>query len=228
MAFESKDGEAESAEFVQTQIELLHSPMVLAPIVADRQSTAIPELSREQNPLEWLRRKIEVKPVGMPDLYTVEFACSDPKAAAYVVNAVLESYFSLQTIHRQKSTDTVLAVLNQEMIPRTLDVEHRRKEVRELALQMTGKDPFLTTLEAPSTDVKNLANLFNRLVRSELETGTLTRFKNELTSVNQLKVDTAALTTKQEELERSVNLFTIVASAFIAVSLMYWAYRLKK
>ena len=107
-------------------------------------------------------------------------------------------------------------------------MDKKRKEVRELARQTTGKDPFLTTLEAPSTDVMNLANLFNRLVRPELETRTLTRFENELTSVNQLKVDIAALKIKQEELERSVNKFAIVATALIAVSLMYWAYRLKK
>ena len=67
LAFESQDGAAESAEFVQTQIELIRSPMVLVRAMANLTFQSIQEISGLDNPTEWLKRKSRSKQLEVPN-----------------------------------------------------------------------------------------------------------------------------------------------------------------
>lgn len=155
--------------FVQTQIELLRSPMVLVPVSAVPELGALPEASGWDNLSEWLRRKIEIAAVGTSELYTVSFTCSKPKTAALVVNAILDSYFLLRTREHSQRIAKVVMILEGERDGRLQAVERLRQDVRQLAKEITGQDPFQSGAQSPSPETKTLDNLANRLIFTEVE-----------------------------------------------------------
>lgn len=142
LAFEAKAAADNSKGFVPTQIEMLRSPMVLGPVIGERTIAAIPEIAQADNPTEWLRNQIIVKPVGTSELYTVSFVCSQPKAAANVVNAIVDSYFRLRKEELDQRVQMVIDILDKERESRAAEVDALRKSVRDMAKQLTGVDPF--------------------------------------------------------------------------------------
>ena len=171
LAFEAKD--EQSKGFVFTQIELLRSPMVLGPVVADPDANSVGEISRQDSPLDWLGKKIAIKAIGNSELYTVSYSASNPKTAAHVVNSVLDSYFHLRSKEHGQRLERVIDILDTERGSRLQEVEKFRKEVRDLAKDVTGKDPFQNIAEPASKDTKSLADLASRLVLAEVEESVL-------------------------------------------------------
>lgn len=173
LAFEAKDGADQSKGFVQTQIELLRSPMVLGPVVAEREMSLLPEAVAQQDLIAWLAKKLSIKAVGSSELYTVSFSGSNPQAAAHVVNAVVDSYFNLRRAEQGQRIKRVIDVLDLEKRVRTEEVEAKRNEVRELAQQITGRDPFQTAPQTAEPETKAIADLAARLVSLEVEESVL-------------------------------------------------------
>jgi polysaccharide biosynthesis transport protein len=170
IAFETRSSDtATNQMFVQTQIELLRSPLVLGPMLSDPDIARMPEIADRSDPLEWLGNKISVKPVGASELYKVVYAAPDPKAAAKVVNAAVEAYFQLRGQEDANRSDRVVKILEQERENRAREVALLRDAVRDLAKQATGKDPFAGTVE-PVTIVNHpLAELQNHIVTAEVD-----------------------------------------------------------
>lgn len=169
LAFESQEARDHSKGFVQTQIELLRSPMVLRPVAAEPDVLSIPDLPDRTSPSEWLRRAIEIKAVGTSELHTVSFTCSQPKAAARVVNAVLDSYFRLRAAEQGQRIERVVKILDLERDSRAQEVETLRRAVRDMAKEVTGHDPYQTTPEGPTAEKQGLSDLANRLIAAEVE-----------------------------------------------------------
>ena len=72
IAFEDKSENQETGKiFVQTQIQLLRSPMVLGPVLADPRIARLPEIAAQTDPVNWLSKQINVKQVGDSELYQV-------------------------------------------------------------------------------------------------------------------------------------------------------------
>jgi len=91
IAFESDE---ESKRFVQTQIELFRSPLVIGPVVSQQEVARLPEIREMDNPIDQLSDRIRVKSVGESELYEVSFDGLNPANAAQLVNAVVDEYFT--------------------------------------------------------------------------------------------------------------------------------------
>lgn len=169
LAFEAKGAADNSKGFVPTQIEMLRSPMVLGPVIGDRTIAAIPEIAQADNPTEWLRGQVIVKPVGSSELYTVSFICSQPKAAANVVNAILDSYFLLRNEELDQRVQMVIDILDKERESRAAEVDTLRKSVRDMAKQLTGVDPFQGPPDPSTQTAKPLAELTSRMIANEVD-----------------------------------------------------------
>lgn len=173
IAFDIKS-EGQSNAFVQTQVELIRSPIVLGPVIGDPQIAGIAELDCQEDKIRWLAAQLKVKPIGQSELFTISFACSEPAAAARVVNAVVKTYFKLRDEDESQRGQRVIDVLRQEQERKANEVSRLRENVREMAKQVTGKDPFASVTEQKPAQAGPLADLQNRLIAAEVEEQVLT------------------------------------------------------
>lgn len=170
IAFESFSEDRDSSRsFVQTQIVLLHHPLVIGPMVANPEIARMPDIASETNPVKFLSRHIVVKAEGESDLYNVSFIASDPQAAAKIVNALLDEYFRLRGQEDASRTDQVIRILEQERDKRVREVTLMRELVRELAKQATGTDPYAGATESAIVLNHPLSELQSQLVSAEVE-----------------------------------------------------------
>ena len=116
--------ENSSKYFVETQINLLRHPYVLRSVLSIAEIARMPEIAAQSDPVQWLAKQITVKAVGDSELYDVAYAAPDPKAAATVVNALLDEYFRHRGQEDAGRNDQVFKILEQE----------RDKRMREVAL----------------------------------------------------------------------------------------------
>jgi polysaccharide biosynthesis transport protein len=171
IAFESYSEDRDSnRSFVQTQIVLLHHPLVIGPMVANPEIARMPEIASQSDPVKWLSRHVVVKAEGESDLYNVSYVASDPQSAAKIVNALLDEYFRLRGQEDASRTDQVIRTLEQERDKRVREVSLMRELVRELAKQATGMDPYAGAAAESAVIVNHpLSELQSHLVSAEVE-----------------------------------------------------------
>jgi capsular exopolysaccharide synthesis family protein len=170
IAFEFKLEDRESNRvYVQTQIELLRSPMILGPVIAKPEIARLPEFAQRTDPLQWLSKRVAVKQVGESELYRVTYSSDSPSAASAVVNAIVNEYFAYYKRQDDTQNDEVVGKLVQEQGRRTQELRLLRENVRELAIQSTGKDPFAGSVEPVAVSNHPLAEIQNHLVTAEVE-----------------------------------------------------------
>ena len=160
----------DSRAFVQTQVQMIKSPLVLGPVLSQPEIASLPELQEEESPIEWLQKETQVKSVGASELFTVSFAGPDPANSAKIVNAVVTSYFDLRAQEDAERTQKVIELLEDERERRAAQVERLRANVRELEKQATGTDPFAPKAEQALTTVEHpLQELKRQLTTTQME-----------------------------------------------------------
>jgi polysaccharide biosynthesis transport protein len=201
IAFESRqDTPLSTKVFSQTQIELIHSPLVLGPALP--KIARLPEIAKQPDPIIWLAGHIQVKSQGESELFRVFYQGPEPEAAAQIVNAVVDSYFKLRESEDGKRLQRVIELLDQERDRREKELTLLRGMVRDLAQEATGKDPFAANPEPSPTAKHPLANLQANLVQSEVEKAVLSaRIKamEETAFVEPVPVPESAIKNKIEE-----------------------------
>ncbi len=128
--------------YIQTQVELLRSPVVLAPVLSKPEIAKLEEFRKQVDPLKYLEKKISIKQVGKSQLYQVRYVSPSARAAADVANAVVAEYLDIQSNEEFKRSQRVIELLEEERRRRSLGVEQLRQRVLQLAKEVTGKDPF--------------------------------------------------------------------------------------
>jgi capsular exopolysaccharide synthesis family protein len=166
IAFPSQE---ESRHYVQTQIEVIHSPLVLGSVLSQANIASLPDIQAEESPIEWLAKEVRVRLVGQSELMTISVASRDPNHAAAIVSAVVKAYLALQANSDAERRQRIIELLEEEQERRARDVERLRDAVRTLTKQATGKDPFAITTETDRPANHPLADLQNRLVGVEVE-----------------------------------------------------------
>jgi uncharacterized protein involved in exopolysaccharide biosynthesis len=61
VAFQSRE---DSRRFLETQMELMRSPLVIAPIMSNAAVAQTPELQKKADPIAWLGQNVKVRAVG--------------------------------------------------------------------------------------------------------------------------------------------------------------------
>lgn len=139
IAYQNKE---RSDRFVETQIGLIKSPMVLTPVAGKPEVARMPEISKQVVPTDWLAMRVSVVPVGQSELYRVRFTGPSAQNATTIVNSIAENYFEMLTQEETARTQRVVEVLEGQKERRSQAVMQLRETVRELSKQTTGKDPF--------------------------------------------------------------------------------------
>ena len=168
VAFDLKQ---DSKAAVQTETELIRSPMVVAAALADTALTSkpVPEIQEQADPVNWLVKRLAIKRRGQSELYEVTFVSPNPNDAARVVNAVVKAYLSLRESQDRQRALKVIQVLQEEKSIREKQQELSRESLRELGMRLTGRDPFPDKSQRDAVARNPASELEARLVREEVE-----------------------------------------------------------
>ena len=171
LAFVPRDTGNDSQRYVQSQIELLRSPLVLGPVLARKDVALIQEIKAAADPVKFLQKYLSVQQVGKSELYKVSYVlCPSANGAATVANAVVAEYLEMQGRKDRQRSKLVIDVLEKERLARGVKVEQHRKRVVELAKELTGKDPFSHDMMLDvDNDSSRLVNLRERLLKVDVD-----------------------------------------------------------
>jgi succinoglycan biosynthesis transport protein ExoP len=143
----SAAGPDDPRKFVQNQLELLKSPIVLDSVAAIPAVASTPELADAGEPAQVLRRLLKIRAQGQSDFFVIEFTSVSAEKAALITREVAKSYLKVHRStlsHRYEQTVSLL-----EDLQRTQQgvVQTHRDNVQELSKALTGKDPFAAEIE---------------------------------------------------------------------------------
>jgi polysaccharide biosynthesis transport protein len=142
VAFANRDENHSSQVYVQTQLELLRSPVVLEPLLSRPEIASMRELANQPDHVKVLQDSLAIKRVGQSELYNVSYHNSVATTAASVVNSLILAYIDMHTDDELQRSQRVIDILEEERGRMSLEVERLRKRVVDLAKEVTGKDPF--------------------------------------------------------------------------------------
>src|SRR5262245_48226049 len=155
-------------KFVQNQIQLIRSPMVLDPVASDPNVASTPELVDQLDPVQYLRSNLRVSSQGGSDYYVIEFTSESPGKAALIVNKVAEEYRALQERHEKQLNHLTIAGLKRQETAKTEQVKVLRTRLEQLSKEVLGRPAF----GVEAVDERNpinpaLASLQAQLVATE-------------------------------------------------------------
>jgi len=159
-----------SRNFIANQRELMRSPLVIGPVLADENVAKDPEIIAAPDAIRHIQSRLMIGSVGGSEYYKVSYLGKDPVNAANLVTAVLNAYFNLRGKEESERTQRVIELLEQEQDRRSLEVGRLREQVRELTKDATGKDPYAVAVVNERTSVDSpVQELQTRLARKEVD-----------------------------------------------------------
>lgn len=157
-------------KFVQNLVELLRSPPVVEPVASKPAVASTPELARELDPVQALRKKIKIRPIGQSDFYVIEFTSTSPEKAALVANEMAKAFMDLQSLEDARRTERMLVLLKQRLGEQQEAVKNLRGIVEKLTKQVTGQKAFAVKGTNDALPDRNpLAELQSKLNAADIE-----------------------------------------------------------
>ena len=170
IAFTGSGPRGNDRRYVETQVELLRSPVVLGPVLGRSEIAKLEEFQQSSDKLRLLQKKLRISRIGRSEMYRVSYTSKSSQAASEVANAVVAEYLSIQTFEEYDRTQRVIGILEEERRQRSLDVERLRQKVVRIGKEVTGRDPFA---EGSILDLERANNpattLFQKIAQLDME-----------------------------------------------------------
>jgi polysaccharide biosynthesis transport protein len=208
IAFSNEARSGGTARYVETQLELLRSPVVLEILLSIPEIANNEEIARSVDQVSHIRNSLSITQIGDSELYNVGYLSKSPAHAAQVANAVVSEYLKIQERTEYDRFQRVIDLLEQERRNRSLAVERLRQRVVELSKDVTGRDPFGfgTTLDAAMAS-SPFAKTYHELNQAEVELEVL---KAQLQSIQESSMGTAERGEKSGRLDFEIARDTVV------------------
>lgn len=162
--------EGSSKGFVNTQLQLMRSPLVLERVVAEPQIARFKDIQTRDEPVQWIGSNLRIAAQGNSELYIVSFSCADPHQAATITNAVVEAYFKIQNQEDAVRTQRVIELLEDEKARRAEIVARLRENIRSLQSERSESNPFASALLSDGETMRHpLGQLQSRITQTEVE-----------------------------------------------------------
>lgn len=184
VAFSQSSVGRESQRYIQTQLEILRSPVVLEPVLSRPEIASIRALKECPDPVEALRANLSIRPLGGSELYNVSYVSTVPKDAAAIVNAMVDEYMHYHLDDDTHRTQRVVDILEDERRRRALEVDRLRKRLVDLSQEVTGKDPYSGSVSDFNISLNPIGSLFQNLTELDLEREMLKAQKQFLTEAD--------------------------------------------
>lgn len=136
--------EESGRSFVNTQIEILRSPVVLSKILGKPEVASLSLMNRN-GAVNWLREHLEIVSKEDSELCRVAVTTSDPDASAVLVNAIVQTYLQLQEEKELARNSSKVRKLHEIMIEQQRIVTDRQSELKNLLGEAFEKDPGART-----------------------------------------------------------------------------------
>ena len=168
--------------FVNTQIALMKSPMVLKSVVENPAIARLPSIQRQADPLQWIASKLMIEGAlsntRKSEIYTVSFESIDPREAEMIVNAVVDSYMSYYQIQQMQQEQTLQKSLtesktNHEALLGQLKLQLPQDFNPQLPLDVNSAR-ILSQIEQ---EIRAIDQIAERLIRLEISRGTASRVR---------------------------------------------------
>ncbi len=170
IAFAGAGPSGKAKKYVETQVELLRSPVVLGPVLSRPEVARLDAFEKSKDRLQTMKRHLRISRIGRSELYQVSYTSKSPKAAADIANAVVAEYLSIQSAEELQRTQRVIDILEEQRHRRSLEVERLCSRVVKLGKEVTGRDPFA---QNSITDLNRVGNpsvtLFQKLAQLDVQ-----------------------------------------------------------
>jgi capsular exopolysaccharide synthesis family protein len=168
IAFEPKDAGVSKGYF-RTQIEIVRSRWIIGRAVANEKIKQLPEIRKQRDPIEWLRKQVSVVSANESDIFEIKYSSADPENAALVVNEVTQQYLTAQEEEEARRNRNIVDALMGEMKSREESVRALRAKVQTATQQVSSKEPELARPDPNSPAKSPLGELQGRLVTIQVE-----------------------------------------------------------
>jgi capsular exopolysaccharide synthesis family protein len=129
--------------WLETQLQLMQSPLVLDPVLAQPQVARLEEVKkRGDGATQWLRETFRIQSAGRSNLYQVSMDVAERNDAVVLIDAILQAYYELQEHEEASRMQRVVELLTQEQERRINKIESMRSGLHQLVKQATGKEPI--------------------------------------------------------------------------------------
>ncbi len=184
--------------YLDTQLLLLTSPKVLALALQNEEVIGLAKIKNLLDPETELRKELMVSiPQAGTYVIMVRMTDEDPKAAAKIVNAVVNSYIEIANTQSSQSTKELIGSLAVAKAEYEKKVKDEQKKVKEMYKQ-AGENPGIAAPATKDKDevTKGLAN-----GRSQMSLEEFRSLKNQLAQVQIAKFQAEAdVNFQQQEL----------------------------
>ena len=155
----------DSQRYVANQTELMRSPPVLEPVIALPAVRSAPELRDQEDPVRYLRDKLQIRPLGSSDFFVIAFRSEDAAKAALIVDEVAKSYLNLYQKHDSRVAGMTIEILTEQAKEQFGEVQLFRDKVDDLTKQLTGDDAVLPPIDEND---KQLAESMHQQLEKQL------------------------------------------------------------
>jgi len=145
--------------------QLIVSPLVLEPVMADPEVCQAPSLRDPATRAQNLRSRLALASAGSKALLEVSYRDSDPQHATAVCNAIVESYLRQRQTFDNKRASDLESMLRPAVDRWQAEVKGHQDRVRELSLQAHGFDPYneVSRIESGTTVMTSLFGQLTQL-----------------------------------------------------------------
>ena len=155
--------------FVNNQLGLLRSNLVLGPAISREDIARVPEIAEAPEPIQALRQRVNINRAWSAEHFHLTATSRDPRAAATIVNAVAEEYLNLVGEYESGREQRLIDLLELEREASERDVEVLRDQVRQMTIDQTGRDPLAVQQSGESGSQYPLRSLHGQITSLGVE-----------------------------------------------------------
>jgi len=166
---DSTEGHSRQFDYVQTQIELIRSPVVLGTVVEQLRPEILPADKPEDQLIRGLAKELDVLPLGRSELLKISLESRDAEKSERIVNATVDAYFDFIVGAGSGRAQRVIELLEEAKARREEDIRKLRRELGELLKESPGLELTMPGMTAARGPQNSLLDLQTRLATIEGE-----------------------------------------------------------
>ena len=129
--YEAEGIMTQSKNYLYTQAELLKSTSIISLAVDSGGVRQMKTFWKVDNPVAYLKKKLDISVGKKDDLINVSFDSSYPAEAAQLVNAVIDSYITYHSTRKRSTAAEVLKILQKEKVKRDAELTEKLKAMMD-------------------------------------------------------------------------------------------------
>jgi len=168
--------------FVNTQVALMKSPMILKSVVENPAISRLPTIQKQADPIQWIVSKLVIEGALSSskkcEIFTISLESVDPKEAEMLVNAVVDSYMSYYQIQQMQQEQTMQKSLLESRTNRETMLQQLKQQLPpDFNPQVPPDVNTARILSQIERELRAIDQISERLIQIEISRGTGSRVR---------------------------------------------------